>query len=193
MLALVSTWDISSSNRVKDCWGITPNLLKNVPVRRESTSNKLAICGLQVNWSQFNVKIKEGSYAEVLTISMLKQIRYRPSAPLVLRGISCTFEGGHKFGVVGRIGSGKTTLVGALFRLLEPAGGQIIVDGIETCVYSTVQLQSLNLMTYVKGASYLGCHSLNWWNLCLRIGCRCHRLFFFWVWEKVYHTLRLTR
>ncbi|KAK2404492.1 ABC transporter C family member [Trifolium repens] len=59
------------------------------------------------------------------------QIRYRPDAPLVLRGITCTFEGGHKIGIVGRTGSGKTTLIGALFRLVEPAGGKIIVDGID--------------------------------------------------------------
>ncbi|XP_050223929.1 ABC transporter C family member 10-like [Mercurialis annua] len=59
------------------------------------------------------------------------QIRYRPDAPLVLRGISCTFQGGHKIGIVGRTGSGKTTLIGALFRLVEPTGGKIIVDGID--------------------------------------------------------------
>ncbi|XP_045811470.1 ABC transporter C family member 10-like [Trifolium pratense] len=59
------------------------------------------------------------------------QIRYRPKEPLVLHGITCTFEGGHKIGIVGRTGSGKSTLIGALFRLVEPAGGKIIVDGID--------------------------------------------------------------
>ncbi|KAF5451125.1 hypothetical protein F2P56_031420 [Juglans regia] len=59
------------------------------------------------------------------------QVRYRSTAPLVLCGISCTFEGGHKIGIVGRTGSGKSTLIGALFRLVEPASGKITVDGID--------------------------------------------------------------
>ncbi|XP_020587658.1 ABC transporter C family member 10-like [Phalaenopsis equestris] len=59
------------------------------------------------------------------------QIRYRPDTPLVIQGISCVFEGGDKIGIVGRTGSGKTTLIGALFRLVEPAGGRIVIDEID--------------------------------------------------------------
>ncbi|XP_021764951.1 ABC transporter C family member 10-like [Chenopodium quinoa] len=59
------------------------------------------------------------------------QIRYRTDTPLVLKGISCIIEGGDKIGVVGRTGSGKTTLIGALFRLVEPVEGKIIVDGLD--------------------------------------------------------------
>ncbi|KAK8618769.1 hypothetical protein V6N13_132750 [Hibiscus sabdariffa] len=61
------------------------------------------------------------------------KIRYRSNAPLVLKGISCTFKEGTRVGVVGRTGSGKTTLISALFRLVEPASGKILIDGLDIC------------------------------------------------------------
>ncbi|XP_020574947.1 ABC transporter C family member 8-like [Phalaenopsis equestris] len=61
------------------------------------------------------------------------KIRYKPSAPFVLKGITCTFSAGNKIGVVGRTGSGKTTLISALFRLIDPAEGRILIDSIDIC------------------------------------------------------------
>ncbi|OMO83125.1 hypothetical protein COLO4_22684 [Corchorus olitorius] len=58
------------------------------------------------------------------------KVRYAPHLPLVLRGLTCTFLGGLKTGIVGRTGSGKSTLIQTLFRIVEPAAGQIIVDGV---------------------------------------------------------------
>ncbi|KAJ1259572.1 hypothetical protein BS78_10G166500 [Paspalum vaginatum] len=61
------------------------------------------------------------------------KIRYRSNAPLVLKGITCTFAAGNKIGVVGRTGSGKSTLISSLFRLVDPAGGRILIDKLDIC------------------------------------------------------------
>lgn len=57
------------------------------------------------------------------------QVRYREGLELVLRGITFEVRGGEKVGIVGRTGAGKSSLTLALFRIIESAGGQIIIDG----------------------------------------------------------------
>ncbi|KAM7478268.1 hypothetical protein LguiA_026481 [Lonicera macranthoides] len=68
------------------------------------------------------------SHGEV-DISNLK-VRYAPHLPLVLRGLTCTFHGEMKTGIVGRTGSGKSTLIQTLFRIVEPTTGEILIDGV---------------------------------------------------------------
>lgn len=43
-------------------------------------------------------------------------MRYRDGLPLVLKQVSFEIEAGEKIGIVGRTGSGKTSLLQALFR-----------------------------------------------------------------------------
>ncbi|KAG8389142.1 hypothetical protein BUALT_Bualt02G0198400 [Buddleja alternifolia] len=72
------------------------------------------------------------SWPENGTIELIDlKVRYKESLPVVLHGVSCTFPGGKKIGIVGRTGSGKSTLIQALFRLIEPEGGKIIIDNID--------------------------------------------------------------
>ncbi|KAJ4798442.1 Multidrug resistance protein ABC transporter family isoform 1 [Rhynchospora pubera] len=69
-------------------------------------------------------------------------IKYRPDLPTILKGISCVFPGGMKVGVVGRTGSGKSTLIQALFRVMEPSDGSIVIDGVDISLLGLHDLRS---------------------------------------------------
>ncbi|TKX20097.1 Metal resistance protein YCF1 [Elsinoe australis] len=58
--------------------------------------------------------------------------RYRPGLDLVLRDVNLTIKSHEKIGVVGRTGAGKSSLTLALFRIIEPAGGDVTIDSIST-------------------------------------------------------------
>ena len=58
-------------------------------------------------------------------------VKYRNNTPIVLNNINLEIKGKEKIGVVGRTGSGKSTLCLCLFRLLEACGGNIYIDGID--------------------------------------------------------------
>ncbi|XP_010191647.1 PREDICTED: canalicular multispecific organic anion transporter 1, partial [Mesitornis unicolor] len=59
------------------------------------------------------------------------KVRYRPELELVLQGITCDIRSMEKVGVVGRTGAGKSSLTNCLFRVLEAAGGSIIIDEVD--------------------------------------------------------------
>ncbi|WP_157269903.1 type I secretion system permease/ATPase [Azohydromonas aeria] len=63
------------------------------------------------------------------------QFSYPPSGeappPQVLKGVNLRFEPGERVAVLGRIGSGKSTVLRILAGLYEPTQGRVEVDGID--------------------------------------------------------------
>ncbi|KAG8736093.1 hypothetical protein FRC12_017781 [Ceratobasidium sp. 428] len=56
---------------------------------------------------------------------------YRPGLPAVLRGLSLRVKGGEKIGIVGRTGAGKSSIMAALYRIVELTSGSILLDGVD--------------------------------------------------------------
>eukprot|EP00057_Strongylocentrotus_purpuratus_P011079 XP_011665553.1 PREDICTED: multidrug resistance-associated protein 5 isoform X2 [Strongylocentrotus purpuratus] len=59
------------------------------------------------------------------------KMRYQPHLPLVLKDINLVFEPREKVGIVGRTGSGKSSLGIALFRLTQICEGSVLIDGMD--------------------------------------------------------------
>ncbi|KAJ3337822.1 hypothetical protein HDU93_000441 [Gonapodya sp. JEL0774] len=66
--------------------------------------------------------------------------RYRGNLPVVLNNISVKIAPSQRCGLVGRTGSGKSSLALSLFRVIEPVSGSIVIDGVDI---STIGLHDL--------------------------------------------------
>ncbi|XP_037010121.2 ATP-binding cassette sub-family C member 10 isoform X1 [Artibeus jamaicensis] len=67
---------------------------------------------------------------------------YRPGLPNALDGVTFRIQPGEKLGIVGRTGSGKSSLLLVLFRLLEPSSGRVLLDGVDTSQLELAELRS---------------------------------------------------
>lgn len=59
------------------------------------------------------------------------KMRYRPTLDYSLKNLSIEFESGKKTAIVGRSGSGKSTIIQCLLRIVEISKGSIIIDGVD--------------------------------------------------------------
>ncbi|XP_059187951.1 ATP-binding cassette sub-family C member 10 [Centropristis striata] len=69
-------------------------------------------------------------------------LAYRDGLPNALDGVSLVVRPGEKVGIVGRTGSGKSTLFLSLFRMVEVNQGQILLDGLDVSTVGLAQLRS---------------------------------------------------
>ena len=67
--------------------------------------------------------------------------RYRPDAAEVLRGVSFRVAPGEVVGIVGRSGSGKSTVTKLIQRLYVPERGRILIDGHDVAVADLASLR----------------------------------------------------
>lgn len=68
-------------------------------------------------------------------------MQYRDNPP-VLRGLTLRIAGGERIGVCGRTGAGKSSVMMALFRVVELSAGHIYLDGRDIAQVPLTQLRS---------------------------------------------------
>ncbi|KAJ3269176.1 hypothetical protein HDV01_001722 [Terramyces sp. JEL0728] len=70
------------------------------------------------------------SFGEISVKNITMAYPSRPDLP-VLKDISFDVKAGEKIGIIGRTGSGKSSLMTALFRIVELSEGSISIDGVD--------------------------------------------------------------
>ena len=79
--------------------------------------------------------------------------RYHPSAEPELQNINLTIEAGQTVAFVGRTGSGKSTLINLIPRILEAPAETVFVDGVSVHDYPLAQLRGS--IGYVQQETFL--------------------------------------
>ncbi|XP_026390011.1 ABC transporter C family member 2-like [Papaver somniferum] len=70
-------------------------------------------------------------------------LRYRPELPPVLHGLSFTISPSEKVGIVGRTGAGKSSMLNALFRIVELERGRILIDDYDVAKFGLTDLRKV--------------------------------------------------
>lgn len=68
--------------------------------------------------------------------------RYDSNLPFVIQDINLSIPNGTTLGIVGSVGSGKTTLINLIPRLFDAVNGKIVIDGLDIKEYSLNSLRS---------------------------------------------------
>ena len=78
--------------------------------------------------------------------------RYREGLPLVLDEVSFSVKGGDRAALVGRTGSGKSSALLCLFRMMEGTAGRIVIDGKDIASVPLATLRSKALAVVPQDA-----------------------------------------
>ena len=70
-------------------------------------------------------------------------LRYRPELPPVLYGLSFEISPSGKVGIVGRTGAGKSSMINALFRIVELESGRILIDEYDTAKFGLTDVREV--------------------------------------------------
>ncbi|MBL8278174.1 MAG: type I secretion system permease/ATPase [Pelomonas sp.] len=102
------------------------NQMMNAPVERDSARNYVPLANVTGK-----VGLHDVGFAYPAAATSHSQTTAEAASPRVLRGVTMRLEAGERVAILGRIGSGKSTILRLLGGLYLPTEGMVEVDGID--------------------------------------------------------------
>ena len=112
--------EMQSFHRVKEYSSLEPEEKPSAPAHDNVAAQQQHMASIPADWPRSGA-------IEFRDVT----IRYDPDGPDILKDINLTFAAGERIAVVGRTGSGKSTLVLSLLRFTHVVKGQILYDGVD--------------------------------------------------------------
>jgi glycine betaine/proline transport system ATP-binding protein len=106
-------------------------------------------------WKIFGPKAEELLDSDV-PLTSKKETMEKTGCILAVRDISFAVQRGEFFVLMGLSGSGKSTVIRCLLRLIEPTKGAIFIDGKDICSYDKAKLMHLRRHTTSMVFQYFG-------------------------------------
>jgi len=122
-------WTVRSFSEVESRMTSVERLLTYASIEPEPPTTSTPVLSSTMQWPTQGAITVENLF-----------VRYAPHLPHVLKGISFSIEPASTVGIIGRTGSGKSTLFQTLFRFVEPDGGRVMIDGVDI---TTIPLETL--------------------------------------------------
>ncbi|CAI2174221.1 16345_t:CDS:10 [Funneliformis geosporum] len=124
-------WSIRKYTQLEMSLNSVERIIESLCIRQENYQGEIGKETLEEKWPRDgNIKF-EGL-----------QVKYAEDLEPVLHNISFEIIGKEKVGIVGRTGSGKSTMSLSIFRFLEATEGRILIDGIDISKLSLKDLRS---------------------------------------------------
>ncbi|MFG6489473.1 type I secretion system permease/ATPase [Roseateles sp. BYS78W] len=102
------------------------NQMMNAPVERDSARNYVPLSNVSGK-----VGLHDVGFAYPAAVTAHGQTTGEAASPKVLRNVTMRLEAGERIAILGRIGSGKSTILRLLGGLYLPTEGMVEVDGID--------------------------------------------------------------
>ncbi|XP_054158120.1 ATP-binding cassette sub-family C member 2-like [Oppia nitens] len=121
---------------VEIVWGVTFSLRMAADLETEMVAvervREYSQVKQECNWESTLDKKPNDNWPAKAQINFIDySASYRSELAPVLKNINFRVESGEKVGIVGRTGAGKSSITLALFRIIEPKTGQIVIDDID--------------------------------------------------------------
>lgn len=122
-------WTVRSFSEVESRMTSVERLLTYASIEPEPSTTSTPVLASNTQWPT------QGA----ITVNDLF-VRYAPHLQHVLKGVSFSVEPASTVGIIGRTGSGKSTLFQTLFRFVEPDSGSVLIDEVDI---TTIPLETL--------------------------------------------------